>query len=145
MTGKGTRILGDPAWPLSNVDTRRTAKWTGMIKESYGTWSWFDQFLSCVTVRIGSDPVLDRAADFTMDSYATFKRNWNPTFDDVAQKSGIVAMTALRNAISGKRGAGNTGIVVTAGLFCVAEVSNSAFGYSVLSLISDSCLEVWVE
>ena len=127
------RILGDPPGAWTSHDTRLAAKWTCMIRETSNSWSWFDQFLSCVTVRIGSDPALDRAANFALDSYATYRRNWKAEFVDAAQKSGIVAITALRNAINDKRSTGNHSIMVAAGVLYVAEVRILSNRYHVLS------------
>ena len=93
-----------------------------MIAEMSDSWSWFDNFMSCVTVHIGSDPVLDTATSFALDNYAAFRQHWNPTYDCVAQKSGIMAMRALRHTLGKKLSVESTNIVITTGLFCIAEV-----------------------
>lgn len=109
---------------LSSHESKRTAKWMSMIRENSSGWSWFDRFVSCVTARIGSDPTVDCAIDFTLESYATFRREWEPAWDRSAQKSGITAMMTLRHGLDATPTFDRITVAIITGLFCVAEVSD---------------------
>ncbi|KAF2168193.1 hypothetical protein M409DRAFT_53494 [Zasmidium cellare ATCC 36951] len=107
---------------LSSDDSQLATAWTGMIRESSASWSWWDRFVSCVTTRIGSDPLVDRAIDFTLESYTTYRHEWDCGYDQVAQKRGLTALTTLRHALCGTPDLDHTNVLITTGLFCVAEL-----------------------
>lgn len=122
---RNSHDLVDATRILSSTESRRAAEWVGMIRESSSGWSWFDGFVSCATTRIGSESTVDRAIDFTLESYASFRCDWNPSSDRAAQKAGVTAMMALRRELEATPDFDKTKVVLTGGLLCVAEVSGS--------------------
>lgn len=128
LTFAATRTPNDPtctARLLSSEESQLAAKWTGFIKESLGSWSWWNWFVSCVTTRIGSDPMIDRAIDFTLESYTTYKHEWDCEHDQVAQKRGLAALTTVRHALGATPDLDHTTVAITTGLLCVAEVGSA--------------------
>lgn len=110
---------------LSSHESRLAVKWTDFIRDSLDSWSWWNWFVSCVTTRIGSDPMIDRAIDFALESYTTYKHEWNCRHDQVAQKRGLAALTTLRHALGATPDLDHTTVAITTGLFCVAEVKSA--------------------
>lgn len=126
LTFAATRKHHDPMCAvrlLSSEESQLATKWTGFIREGLDSWSWWNWFVSCVTTRIGSDPMIDRAIDFALESYTTYKHDWECGHDQVAQKRGLAALATLRHALGATPSLDHTTVAITTGLFCVAEVS----------------------
>lgn len=147
LTFAPTRKHHDPtcaARLLSSEESQLAAKWTGFVRDSLDSWSWWNWFVSCVTTRIGTDPMIDRAIDFALESYTTFKHVWDCGHDQVAQKRGLAALTTLRHALGATADLDHTTVAITTGLFCVAEV-RSAYPSSEPTLTTTSFSEPFRE
>lgn len=111
----------------SNAEDLLLARYTSMNSELCREWTWFDQFLSAVTVRIGPDPMLNQAIAFTCASYAAFRHQWDTEYDFPAQKAGARALVTLREGIERRQDDRNN-VATIAGLLCVGEVGESSSG-----------------
>ena len=112
----------------SNAEDLLIARFTSMNNELSGEWTWFDRFLSDVTIRIGPDPMLNQAIAFTCASYAAFRHQWDTAYDFAAQKAGARALVTLREGIESRHDDRNN-VATIAGLLCVGEVGESSLGH----------------
>ena len=114
----------EPSRPLVNDATRLGSKWVRMVEQTLGFDSPFNIYgslIGFVPAQMGSHPVLDAAATFTVESYCAFKTQQEVELN-AAFRTGAKALTALRETLPTKSRTDEDAILVAMVLHVVAAV-----------------------